>query len=175
MPDGHCQVVDVRGRVASPDLTVAAPVAGWVRRQWAERRSRSRWRIGCFISTVVSTDGELGQAVLMRRPRTVAALIASQRETTVASNGWGAMKKRVADAEARLRRYQAAIAAGVDPAALVEAINEAQAQRTAAQAELEGAPAPNELTDAEVYAMIDSLGDLGAALADAQPESLSRL
>jgi DNA invertase Pin-like site-specific DNA recombinase len=107
--------------------------------------------------------------------RTVAALITSQRETTVASNGWGAMKKRVADAEARLRRYQAAIAAGVDPAALVEAINEAQAQRTAAQAELEGAPAPNELTDAEVYAMIDSLGDVGAALADAQPESLSRL
>lgn len=64
--------------------------------------------------------------------RTVAALIASQGETTATSNGRGAMKKRLADAEARLQRYQAAIAAGVDPAALVEAINEAQAQRAAA-------------------------------------------
>jgi len=40
---------------------------------------------------------------------------------------------------------------------------------------MEGALAPNELTDAEVYAMINSLGDVGAALADARLESLSRL
>jgi len=63
----------------------------------------------------------------------------------------------------------------VDAAALVEAINEAQAQRAAARAELEGAPAPTTLTDAEVYAMIDSLGDVGAMLSGARPESLSRL
>ncbi len=37
----------------------------------------------------------------------------------------------------RLRRLQAAIEAGVDPAALVQGINEAQAERTAAKAELE--------------------------------------
>jgi hypothetical protein len=43
--------------------------------------------------------------------------------------------KRLADAEARPRRFQAAIASGVDPAALVDAINEAQAQRAAARAE----------------------------------------
>lgn len=68
------------------------------------------------------------------------------------------MKKRLADAEAQLKRYQAAIVAGVDPVALVDAINEAQARRATAQAELHSAPTPNELTDAEVYAMIDSLG-----------------
>lgn len=107
--------------------------------------------------------------------QTVAALLASQTETAAGSNDRGAMTKRLADAEARLRRYQAAIAAGVDPEALVEAINEAQAQRAAAQAELEGAPPPNALTDAEVYAMIDSLGDVGAALTGARPENLSRL
>jgi hypothetical protein len=103
--------------------------------------------------------------------QTVAALIASQRQTPAGSKDRDAMKKRLADAEARLRRYQDAIAAGVDPAALVEAINQAQAQRAAAQAELEGAPPPTDLTDAEVYAMIDSLGDVGAALTDARPES----
>jgi hypothetical protein len=39
----------------------------------------------------------------------------------------------------RLRRFQDAIGAGIDPDALVDAINEAQAQRAAAQAELDGA------------------------------------
>ena len=58
---------------------------------------------------------------------------------------------------------------------MVEAINAAQAQRAAARAELDGAPAPTTLTEAEVYAMIDSLGDVGATLADARPERLSQL
>jgi len=55
----------------------------------------------------------------------------------------------------RVRRFQTAIAAGVHPAALVESINQAQAQRAAAQAELDGAPSPTALTEADVYAMID--------------------
>jgi hypothetical protein len=74
-----------------------------------------------------------------------------------------------------LRRFQAAIGAGIDPAAVMEAVNEAQAQRAAARAELEGTPAPNLVTDAEVYAMIDSLGDVGEALTGKRPESLGRL
>jgi len=54
-------------------------------------------------------------------------------------------------------------------------INEAHAQRAAARAELDGAPAPDELTNVEVHAMIDSLGDVGAALLGADPENLERL
>ena len=61
-------------------------------------------------------------------------------------------------------RYQAAIAAGVDPAAMVEAINQAQAERRAAQAEIDSAPAAAVLAAADVHAMIESLGDVGAAL-----------
>ena len=64
---------------------------------------------------------------------------------------------------------------GADPAALVEAINTAQAERAAAQAELANAPDPRALSDAEVYAMVDSLGNVGAALKDAKTESLVRL
>ncbi|MCA1677394.1 MAG: hypothetical protein LC799_36195 [Actinobacteria bacterium] len=75
-----------------------------------------------------------------------------------------AASKRLADAEGWLHRFQTAIAAGVDPAALVDAINQAQAQRAAAQAELDGAPAPNTLTEAHVHAMIDYLGNVGRAL-----------
>jgi hypothetical protein len=88
---------------------------------------------------------------------TVAALVASQNDGT-SPNERQVAKGRLADAEARLRRFQAAIASGVDPAALVEAINEAQADRAAARAELANTPRPNALTDAEVYAMIDTLG-----------------
>jgi hypothetical protein len=67
--------------------------------------------------------------------RTVAELVASQ------GTGGGAVqhdaaKKRLANAETRLRRHPAAIAAGVDPAALIEVINEAQAEREAARAEV---------------------------------------
>jgi len=84
--------------------------------------------------------------------------------------------KRLGEAESRLRKLRAAIEAGVDPAALVESINEAQAQRAAARAELEAnAPAPNTLSDAEVYAMIDSLGDVGHALNWADPIRLQEL
>ena len=94
--------------------------------------------------------------------RTVAALVASQ-----GGGGNGAreaVKARLTDAEAKVRRLQAAIEAGVDPAALVEPINEAQAQRTALRAELDNSPMPSLRSDAEIYAMIDSLGDVGAAL-----------
>jgi hypothetical protein len=106
--------------------------------------------------------------------RTVAALVASQ-DGESRSGERSAVEKRLADAEKRLRRFQDAIGAGIDAAALVGPINEAQAQRAAAQAELDGAPAPSAVTDAEVYAMIDALGDVGAALKDANPESLERL
>jgi DNA invertase Pin-like site-specific DNA recombinase len=95
---------------------------------------------------------------------TVAALVASQHGRGE-PDGRERAKKRLADAEARLRRFQDAIAAGVDPAALVDSINQAQAERAAAQAELRNTPAPNVITDAEVYARIDSLpDDVGAAV-----------
>jgi hypothetical protein len=85
------------------------------------------------------------------------------------------VKARLTDAETRLRQHQAAIAAGVDPAALVDVISDVQAERSAAKSELDSIPEPKSLTDAEIYAMIDSLGDVGAVLKDARPAGLSRL
>ncbi|MGP4017464.1 hypothetical protein [Saccharopolyspora sp. 5N708] len=106
-------------------------------------------------------------------PETVAALVATQNTPSATSGTLETAKKRLADA--RLRRFQAAIGAGVDPEALTEAINEAQAERAAARAELENRPPSNVLTDAEIYAMIDSLGDVGAALSSAKPDRLANL
>jgi hypothetical protein len=81
----------------------------------------------------------------------------------------------LAEAEARMRRHQAAIEAGVDPAALVEVINQAHAAREAARAELASIAEPTTVHEAEVYAMIDSLGDLGAKLNGDKPTSLAQL
>ncbi len=106
---------------------------------------------------------------------TVAALLDSQQPTGGQPSARDATKKRLSEAEARLHRFQTAIEAGVDPAALVDAINAAQATRAAARAEVENAPAPNTLSAAEVYAMIDALGDVDEALSGARPESLVTL
>jgi len=54
-------------------------------------------------------------------------------------------------------------------------MNAAQAERAAARAELDGVPVPGELVATDVYAMVDLLGDVGARIADARPERLSRL
>ena len=63
----------------------------------------------------------------------------------------------------------------MDPSALVEVINQAHAERVAAETELANQPATAMITDAEIYSMIDSLGDVGAALGGAKPDSLSQL
>ncbi|MFC0105703.1 hypothetical protein [Kibdelosporangium aridum] len=78
-------------------------------------------------------------------------------------------------AEGRLRRYQNAISAEVDPSALVEVMNQAQVERAAAKAELERMPVDSEVSTAEIYAMIDSSGDVGAVIKDAKPAGLARL
>jgi DNA invertase Pin-like site-specific DNA recombinase len=110
------------------------------------------------------------------RDSTVAALVGSQDQTdTVLHQQEAAARSRLADAEARLRRHQAAIAAGVDPAALVESINQAQAERVAAQAELANTPVSQRLTAADVHDMIDELSDVATLLSEAPSESLTRL
>ncbi|HEX3589664.1 MAG TPA: recombinase family protein, partial [Pseudonocardiaceae bacterium] len=76
---------------------------------------------------------------------------------------------------AKLRRLTAAIEAGAEPAALVESINAAQEARLAAQAELANAPARVGLDVAEVYAMIDSLGDVTSMLHRAELGELEEL
>lgn len=106
---------------------------------------------------------------------TVAAFLASQGGAAGGAKTHEQVKRRLADAETRLKRHQAAIAAGVDPAALVEVINEAQAEREAARAELANEPSVQTVTDAAIYAMIDSLGDLDEMLREKKPDRLAEL
>jgi hypothetical protein len=103
--------------------------------------------------------------------RTVASLTASQS----IDRGRNAVQQRLHDAEARVRRLQAAIAAGVDPAALVEAINETQAQRETAQVELQHIAAPDAMSSEDIYALIKSLGEIAPLLNHADPALLAQL
>lgn len=102
--------------------------------------------------------------------RTVAALVGSQDGQ---SSSRESVKARLANAEAKLRRLQAAIEAGVEPAALVESINEAQAHRSALRAELTNVPADGVQSDTEIYARVDALVELGTGLSGATTDRLA--
>jgi hypothetical protein len=89
------------------------------------------------------------------RDRTAAALLGSEGSPT-GTGPLEAARNRLADAEARLQRYPTAIAAGVEPEALIDPINQAQAERAAAKAQIERVPADATVTRAEIYARIDA-------------------
>jgi DNA invertase Pin-like site-specific DNA recombinase len=159
-PRAHAMYYRCPARTLAPGSPVLAthPPAVYLREDPIEE-AVNKWLGGLFDSANVD--------------RTVAALVASQAGGRPANRD-GA-KRRLAEAEAKLGKFQAAIVAGIDPKALVEAVNSAQAERAAAKAELESDRMPGGIADAEIWAMIDSLGDVGTALAGAKPESLASL
>ncbi|WP_281257485.1 recombinase family protein [Actinophytocola xinjiangensis] len=113
---------------------------------------------------------------------TVRAILDNPRYTGYAFFGRWTKHETLLDPEdvgaghvVRFRRAGKDIAAGVDPAALLEVINAAQAEREAVRATLATVGRTDALTDAEVYAMIDSLGDVGATLKGRTPDGLIRL
>ena len=109
------------------------------------------------------------------RDETVDLLLASAGVTGAEPAPGGKVKTKITEASTKLRRLQDAIKAGVNPAALVDAINEAQAELEAAEAERALQPDARTITRAEVYAMIDYLGNVGAALKRGDPAELQRL
>jgi hypothetical protein len=79
------------------------------------------------------------------------------------------IKARIADANQKLERYTRAIEAGIDPSSLVGAMNAAQAERAAAQVELDTIPRPVQVTVRELSGIIDSHGDIRARLDAGDP------
>ncbi|WP_433710170.1 hypothetical protein ACQP2U_27910 [Nocardia sp. CA-084685] len=116
-----------------------------------------------------STDGWLASLFDRRhRDNTIAALVAAH-DTDDTDTHRRMLRQRVTDAEARLARHLAAIEVGVDPQALVAAMNTAQADKAAAEAELKSLPKIQRLTDTEIRKLIDSLGDVRAVLTAGDP------
>jgi hypothetical protein len=109
------------------------------------------------------------------RDATVRALVASQVDPRAMARG-DAARQQLGEAEATLRRFQEAIAAGVDPAAVVDPINRARAERDAARASLaHPEQQPALYTETQIRAMVDELGDVGAAIGGARPGRLAQL
>jgi DNA invertase Pin-like site-specific DNA recombinase len=76
----------------------------------------------------------------------------------------------IAGCDAKLDRYQAALDAGADPAAVAEWTRAVRKQRDAAVAAATVAKgAPTQLIESEIAAIIDRLGDLAQVIKDADP------
>ncbi|WP_405181813.1 recombinase family protein [Nocardia sp. NBC_01377] len=108
------------------------------------------------------------------RAVTIAQLIDAQ-ETVDHEQQRRAAKQRLADAETKLRRHQAAIEAGIEPAALVDAINSAQMDRTIARAELDTITTLQPIEISELERMIDGLGDISEVLSAGSPADQTAL
>ncbi|GLZ37152.1 recombinase family protein [Actinokineospora sp. NBRC 105648] len=91
------------------------------------------------------------------------------------SDAMESVRRKLADAKTRLRRLQAAIEAGANPTALVDALNRAQEERDAAQVQIDATPTARAATRAEIDAMIDHLADLGRSIKHADPVKLRDL
>ncbi|GAA3008120.1 hypothetical protein GCM10010483_61410 [Actinokineospora diospyrosa] len=108
------------------------------------------------------------------RDATVAALAGAQPDATT-NTRTEPLRQRIKDAETRLRRLQAAIEAGANPTALVDALNRAEAERDAARTELDALPSARTTSATEVHAMIDYLDTIGRQVNDASPAKLQEL
>ena len=84
-------------------------------------------------------------------------------------------KKKLADAETRMRRLQLSIEAGVEPAAVADALNRALEEREAARADLDRVPTTNVLTEKKIAEIVDGLGNVAELLSSADPSELAPL
>ncbi len=84
----------------------------------------------------------------------------------------GAARKRLADCDRRLTRYRAALDSGADPAVVTTWIAEVQAERLAAEVELDRATGHGNgrLSREQLVALVNGLGNLLDVLANAAPE-----
>ncbi|MFE9789561.1 hypothetical protein ACFYO7_29705 [Nocardia salmonicida] len=105
---------------------------------------------------------------------TIATLLAAQ-DNDGADTRRAALQRRIEQAQTRIGRHLAAIEAGIDPHVVVEALNSAQADKAAAQVELNNVPAAQRFTEKEVRKLIESLGDVGLVLAGGAPEHKQEL
>ena len=75
----------------------------------------------------------------------------------------------------RMRRLQLSIEAGVEPAAVADALNRALEEREAARADLDRVPTTNVLTEKKIAEIVDGLGNVAALLNSADPSELAAL
>ncbi|BCY07345.1 recombinase family protein [Actinoplanes sp. L3-i22] len=106
---------------------------------------------------------------------TVSALVDAQAPD-VAEVGAGQVQRAIAACDAKLGQYRAALEAGSDPVLVTEWITETQTERSRLERQLADAAAPTRrMGIAEVRALVESLGDVGAVLRRASPEDKAQV
>lgn len=110
-----------------------------------------------------------------QREATVRAMLGVADEVNVSPDRTADAERRLTQAKTKLSRFQQAIEAGADPAALVEPLNRAKAERDAAEEELARLPVGVTIDRAEVEAMVDSLAVVGRQVMHASPARLQEL
>src|SRR5690349_12145965 len=94
---------------------------------------------------------------------------AQERVTPVPAPPASDTQAVIADCDARLARYQAALDAGADPRAVAEWTRQVKADRAAALARDARPPAFRQLTEDDIHVLITGLGDLRDVVRDAEP------
>ncbi|MEV6360479.1 recombinase family protein [Nocardia asteroides] len=105
---------------------------------------------------------------------TIATLLQAQNDDG-ADTRRASLQRRIEQAQTRIGRHLAAIDAGIDPHIVVEALNSAQADKAAAQVELNNVPAVERFTETELRKLIESLGDIRLVLRRGAPEHKQEL
>ena len=96
--------------------------------------------------------------------------LAEAQEPVPAEDGPAeAARRTLADCDARLARYRKALEAGTDPAVVAAWIAEVQDERKAAEKALRRRRPASALTEADIRAMVESLGDLVGVLEAVEP------
>ncbi|OHV73963.1 hypothetical protein BCD48_32900 [Pseudofrankia sp. BMG5.36] len=105
-----------------------------------------------------------------RLSRTLDTMLAAQTRTT-SDLALEQARRAIEDSNAKLARYRAALDAGADPTVVTGWIAQAQADKTVAERDLRQARQGQErqLTREEISGLVETLGDVAAALAEVEP------
>jgi site-specific DNA recombinase len=95
----------------------------------------------------------------------------------VSTSAWSSPAAVVAECDAKLARYQAALDAGADPVTVAAWTRTVTAQRAAALARAAARPASNgmPLTEDAIQQIIQALGDIRDIIQDADPAAKARI
>ena len=86
------------------------------------------------------------------------------------------MQRKIADCDAKLAQYRAALDAGASPATVAAWIAEIEAERaTYTLGMRRSEPRPRRMTEAEIRAIVDKLADIAGVLRDAEPDDKAEI
>lgn len=110
-----------------------------------------------------------------RLEETCRALAEAQEPTTGDDGHMTAARQALADCDARLARYREALESGVDATVVGQWIREVQAERRRAEEVLRRRRPASTLSEEEIRALVDELGDLVSVLEAAEPQKKADL